>query len=189
MLAYGGARVTRRRHNRHRYRHHRRQSGGRRRQRSGDGAGTDWPPAGGAGPRPAGARRRRSVAAGTIGSTGPAGRTRHPGTGRCRDGAIADRCRSRWPADHTRLLYGDARGRVPNASVARAQSVPSVGETAEFLRWTAGQALDASGYWPRRRWPITPCRAKRSSTMPRPSRLSRCSTGRDGTRPLAPTAV
>lgn len=47
------------------------------------------------------------------------------------------------------LLYGDARGRVPNASVARAQSVPSVGETAEFLRWTAGQALDASGYWPR----------------------------------------
>lgn len=46
------------------------------------------------------------------------------------------------------LLYGDARGRVPNASVARAQSVPSVGETAEFLRWTAGQALDASGYWP-----------------------------------------
>lgn len=46
------------------------------------------------------------------------------------------------------LLYGDARGRVPNASVARAQSVPSVGETAEFLRWTAGQAPDASGYWP-----------------------------------------
>lgn len=88
------------------------------------------------------------MAAGTIGSTGPAGRTRHPGTGRCRDGAIADRCRSRWPADHTRLLYGDARGRVPNASVARAQSVPSVGETAEFLRWTAGQAPDASGYWP-----------------------------------------
>lgn len=45
-----------------------------------------------------------------IGSTGPAGRTRHPGTGRCRDGAIADRCRSRWPADHTRAAVRRRQG-------------------------------------------------------------------------------
>ncbi|OSC42927.1 xylulokinase [Mycobacterium decipiens] len=43
------------------------------------------------------------------------------------------------------LLYGDVRGRVPNAVK---QPLPSVGEAAEFLRWTAGQAPDAAGYWP-----------------------------------------
>lgn len=54
------------------------------------------------------------------------------------------------------LLYGDCRGRVPqrgaairpvdtDASVA---SLPPVGETAEFLRWTVAQAPDAAGYWP-----------------------------------------
>lgn len=42
------------------------------------------------------------------------------------------------------LLYGDARGRVPDTE----QPVPAVGEAAEFLRWTAAQAPDAAGYWP-----------------------------------------
>ncbi len=43
------------------------------------------------------------------------------------------------------LLYGDARGRVgpPAADVP----LPSP-ETAEFLRWTVGQAPGAAGYWP-----------------------------------------
>ncbi|EFP14579.1 D-xylulose kinase xylB [Mycobacterium tuberculosis SUMu002] len=148
MLAYGGARVTRRRHNRHRYRHHRRQSGGRRRQRSGDGAGTDWPPAGGAGPdrleHDADEAWRRGPLAALDRLVGPDTRAL----------AVAAMVPSLTAVDPAGrpitpgLLYGDARGRVPNASVARAQSVPSVGETAEFLRWTAGQALDASGYWP-----------------------------------------
>ncbi|MGH3635770.1 MAG: xylulokinase [Mycobacterium sp.] len=43
------------------------------------------------------------------------------------------------------LLYGDGRGRVPVAADA---PLPPVGETAEFLRWTVGQAPDAAGYWP-----------------------------------------
>lgn len=43
------------------------------------------------------------------------------------------------------LLYGDSRGRVPDAVP---QPVPAVGEAAEFLRWTAAQAPDAAGYWP-----------------------------------------
>ncbi|OBK24593.1 xylulose kinase [Mycobacterium asiaticum] len=43
------------------------------------------------------------------------------------------------------LLYGDSRGRVPDADQ---QPVPAVGEAAEFLRWTAAQAPDAAGYWP-----------------------------------------
>jgi xylulokinase len=43
------------------------------------------------------------------------------------------------------LLYGDSRGRVPSAVD---QPLPAVGETAEFLRWTAAQAPDAAGYWP-----------------------------------------
>ncbi len=43
------------------------------------------------------------------------------------------------------LLYGDSRGRVPGAAE---QSLPSVGEAAEFLRWTAAEAPDAAGYWP-----------------------------------------
>jgi xylulokinase len=43
------------------------------------------------------------------------------------------------------LLYGDARGRTPDADPAA--PVP-VGEAAEFLRWTAAQAPDAAGYWP-----------------------------------------
>ena len=43
------------------------------------------------------------------------------------------------------LLYGDGRGRVPAAVTD--QPFP-VGEAAEFLRWTAGQAPDAAGYWP-----------------------------------------
>lgn len=43
------------------------------------------------------------------------------------------------------LLYGDSRGRVPGA---QAQPLPSVGEAAEFLRWTAAEAPDAAGYWP-----------------------------------------
>lgn len=43
------------------------------------------------------------------------------------------------------LLYGDGRGRV---TATAETSLPSVGETAEFLRWTAAQAPDAAGYWP-----------------------------------------
>jgi xylulokinase len=43
------------------------------------------------------------------------------------------------------LLYGDARGRVP---AALDQPLLPVGETAEFLRWTAAEAPDAAGYWP-----------------------------------------
>lgn len=43
------------------------------------------------------------------------------------------------------LLYGDSRGRVPNAGGD--QPFPT-GEAAEFLRWTAAQAPDAAGYWP-----------------------------------------
>lgn len=43
------------------------------------------------------------------------------------------------------LLYGDSRGRVPEAVQ---QPVPAVGEAAEFLRWTAAQVPDAAGYWP-----------------------------------------
>ncbi len=47
------------------------------------------------------------------------------------------------------LLYGDGRGRVPGAGPEQpAQPLPSVGETAEFLRWTAGRAPGAAGYWP-----------------------------------------
>lgn len=46
------------------------------------------------------------------------------------------------------LLYGDSRGRAPGPqSIASDQPFP-VGETAEFLRWTAKQAPDAAGYWP-----------------------------------------
>ena len=44
------------------------------------------------------------------------------------------------------LLYGDARGRVTDTVVN--QPLPSLGETTEFLRWTAGQAPGAAGYWP-----------------------------------------
>ena len=43
------------------------------------------------------------------------------------------------------LLYGDGRGRVPGAP---AQPIPAMGESAEFLRWTATEAPDAAGYWP-----------------------------------------
>ncbi|MGV7699913.1 xylulokinase [Mycobacterium kansasii] len=43
------------------------------------------------------------------------------------------------------LLYGDSRGRVPGAAQ---QPLPSVGEAAEFLRWTAAEAPGATGYWP-----------------------------------------
>jgi xylulokinase len=42
------------------------------------------------------------------------------------------------------LLYGDARGRTAEAVSGELLT----GETAEFLRWTAGQAPDAAGYWP-----------------------------------------
>jgi xylulokinase len=43
------------------------------------------------------------------------------------------------------LLYGDGRGRA--GSEGGDGGFP-VGETAEFLRWTAAQAPDAAGYWP-----------------------------------------
>jgi xylulokinase len=43
------------------------------------------------------------------------------------------------------LLYGDSRGRV---AAAVDDLLPPVGETAEFLRWTATEAPGASGYWP-----------------------------------------
>jgi xylulokinase len=43
------------------------------------------------------------------------------------------------------LLYGDSRGRV---SSGNEQAVPTSGEAAEFLRWTAREAPDAAGYWP-----------------------------------------
>lgn len=43
------------------------------------------------------------------------------------------------------LLYGDGRGRTPGTD---SQPLPALGEAAEFLRWTAGQAPEAAGYWP-----------------------------------------
>ncbi|KLO28948.1 xylulokinase [Mycobacterium haemophilum] len=46
------------------------------------------------------------------------------------------------------LLYGDSRGRVPADVDRPAQPLPSVGEAAEFVRWTAAAAPDAAGYWP-----------------------------------------
>jgi len=47
------------------------------------------------------------------------------------------------------LLYGDARGRAASEhAVAVNQSLPSPGETTQFLRWTVGQAPGAAGYWP-----------------------------------------
>ena len=42
------------------------------------------------------------------------------------------------------LLYGDVRGR----SAAGPSSTFLSGEAVEFLRWTAGEAPDARGYWP-----------------------------------------
>ena len=55
MLAYGGARVTRSGHNRHRHRHHRGQGGGRRRRRSGGGQDTNSAPVADTGAGPPGA--------------------------------------------------------------------------------------------------------------------------------------
>jgi xylulokinase len=46
------------------------------------------------------------------------------------------------------LLYGDERGRVPGGLKQQDQALPALGEAAEFLRWTAAEAPDASGYWP-----------------------------------------
>jgi xylulokinase len=43
------------------------------------------------------------------------------------------------------LLYGDSRGRVANPTPGIGFMV---GETAEFLRWTAREAPNAAGYWP-----------------------------------------
>ncbi|WP_297793552.1 FGGY-family carbohydrate kinase [Mycobacterium sp.] len=43
------------------------------------------------------------------------------------------------------LLYGDGRGRAPGGD---AQPLPALGESAEFLRWTAARAPGAAGYWP-----------------------------------------
>ncbi|MGH3676747.1 MAG: xylulokinase [Mycobacterium sp.] len=43
------------------------------------------------------------------------------------------------------LLYGDARGRVADPAAGPGFMV---GEAAEFLRWTAGEAPAAAGYWP-----------------------------------------
>ena len=42
------------------------------------------------------------------------------------------------------LLYGDARGRSPDRKPGEAGDV---GEFAGFLRWCAGEAPDAAGYW------------------------------------------
>jgi xylulokinase len=41
------------------------------------------------------------------------------------------------------LLYGDERGRVTGD-----QPIPTLGEAAELLRWTANAAPGAAGYWP-----------------------------------------
>lgn len=43
------------------------------------------------------------------------------------------------------LLYGDGRGRT---SMSSDGPLPPTGEAAEFVRWTAGHAPDAAGYWP-----------------------------------------
>src|SRR5207245_4151879 len=43
------------------------------------------------------------------------------------------------------LLYGDARGRGARATT---DSPATSGEAIEFVRWTAGRAPDARGYWP-----------------------------------------
>lgn len=42
------------------------------------------------------------------------------------------------------LLYGDGRGRT---SMSSDGPLPPTGEAAEFVRWTAGHAPDAAGYW------------------------------------------
>ncbi|MCV6986908.1 xylulose kinase [Mycobacterium shinjukuense] len=44
------------------------------------------------------------------------------------------------------LLYGDGRGRVPVSG--EQPSLPSAGEAAAFVRWTARQAPEAAGFWP-----------------------------------------
>jgi xylulokinase len=46
------------------------------------------------------------------------------------------------------LLYGDSRGRAPGPHGTDSDQAFTVGEAAEFLRWTAAQAPDAAGYWP-----------------------------------------
>jgi xylulokinase len=43
------------------------------------------------------------------------------------------------------LLYGDERGRESRGTAA---ATPELGEWLGFLRWTMGQAPDASGFWP-----------------------------------------
>ncbi len=63
------------------------------------------------------------------------------------------------------LLYGDSRGRAPGAAQ---QPLPSVGEAAEFLRWTAAEAPDATGYWPAPAVASSRWRVSRLSTSPRP---------------------
>ena len=46
------------------------------------------------------------------------------------------------------LLYGDGRGRLPDALRQQPEPLPGLGEAAEFLRWTAAEAPGAAGYWP-----------------------------------------
>ena len=49
------------------------------------------------------------------------------------------------------LLYGDSRGPLVGTDTAESPATGGplpLGETAEFLRWTATQAPDAAGYWP-----------------------------------------
>ena len=146
MLAYGDARVTRRGHNRHRHRHHRRQSGGRRRGWPGGRAGTHPARVAGADAGPAGAQRRRGVAARPAGGAATTGAPRCRGGRGFGDGAVADRGRRRRPSDHA----GAALRRQPGPGGR--ERIPAspfpVGEAAEFLRWTAAQAPDAAGYWP-----------------------------------------
>ena len=145
MLAYGDARVSQRRHNRHRHRHHRRQSRGRRRGRPGGGQDTNSAPAAGACPRPSGARRRRGVAARPVGGAGRTGPARRQSRGRLRDGAVADRRRRRRQAADA----GPAVRRQPGQGDQRARDTTFLaGEAVEFLRWTAREAPDAAGYWP-----------------------------------------
>ena len=172
MLAYGDARVSQRRHNRHRHRHHRRQ--GRRRRRGRPCAGTDTNSASVAGacPRSPRARCRRGLAAGPAGGPCRPGPARREGGGGHGDGAVADRRgrqrRARHPGPAVRRQPGPVGRRAPTARSSRARRSNS-------CAGRLGRRPMRPGTGRRRPWPTTRWRARPSSTSPPPARPIRCS--------------
>ena len=81
---------------------------------------------------------------GPVGGDAAPGSARRAGGRRLGDGAVADRGRFRWSADHA----GPAVRRRPGPAVKPAAGELLTGEMTEFLRWTAREAPDAAGYWP-----------------------------------------